>query len=70
MKEKLLLSLRPIWVGLARQTLSQAVLILMNSSEESDLNKIDKELLEHENEFLDSALNYFKGVHNPKLDNG
>ena len=43
--------------------------ILMNSSEESDLNKIDKELPVHENEFLDSALNYFKGVHNPKLDN-
>lgn len=27
---------------------------LMSSSEESDLNKMDKELFEHENEFLDS----------------
>jgi hypothetical protein len=33
---------------------------LMNSSEESELNKIDKELLEYENEFLDSALHYFE----------
>ncbi len=42
---------------------------LMNSSEESDLNKMGKELLEYENEFLDSPPNYFRGVHNPKLDN-
>jgi hypothetical protein len=29
-----------------------------------------KEVLAHENEFVDSALHYFRGVHKPKLDNG